>query len=216
MPTLTFQALAVITLAVLPGALAVWGYESNLDRRIESEVPDRFLRYVAVSAFFQILILPLSYAYYRSLSGQVKGIVSTLPALVALIAIILVVPYLLGRFVGKTLLTSRSRWLTSLLPPPSLDAWEHFLGKGRTGYVRFRLKESQKWGAGVWATNERGEASVGSAATVNPRSIYFTRGIEVDPSTGDFKLDQDGRLVHRAGSLLVRWDEIDILEFIEG
>jgi hypothetical protein len=53
-----------------------------------------------------------------------------------------------------------------------------------------------------------------ASATPNPTDLYLSHTIQVDPKTGEFVPDSDGRIQEAQGSagLLVRWDEIEYLE----
>ncbi len=46
------------------------------------------------------------------------------------------------------------------------------------------------------------------------QELYLTRSLEVDPEDGSFTLDAHGQPVQGVGSLLMRWDEIELMEFI--
>jgi hypothetical protein len=46
--------------------------------------------------------------------------------------------------------------------------------------------------------------------------LYLSAVAEVDSDSGDFLFDQDGAVAFRDASLLIRWEEIEYLEFIDG
>jgi hypothetical protein len=56
----TFQAVGVFLLALLPGALYVWGFEGRAGQWGITRA-DRFARFVGGSAAFHVLFLPVSY-----------------------------------------------------------------------------------------------------------------------------------------------------------
>jgi hypothetical protein len=56
----TFQAIAVVAVALLPGALYVWAFERQAGRWGVG-LSDRVLRFVGGSALFHALAAPLSY-----------------------------------------------------------------------------------------------------------------------------------------------------------
>ena len=56
----TFQALAVLVLALLPGALYVWAFERQVGAW-GIRLSDRVLRFVGFSAFLHAVFAPLTY-----------------------------------------------------------------------------------------------------------------------------------------------------------
>lgn len=48
-----------------------------------------------------------------------------------------------------------------------------------------------------------------------PQDLYLAASVEVDPDTGEFALGDDGRPRLGSGGLLVRWEEVEYLEFID-
>jgi hypothetical protein len=53
-----------------------------------------------------------------------------------------------------------------------------------------------------------------AAGYPEPQDLYLAASVEVDPETGEFALD-DGRPQLGPGGLLVRWEEVEYLEFID-
>ena len=60
----TVQALAIAVVAVLPGALGVWGYERQVGKWSIGS-PDRVIRFVATSAAFHAALASLTYWLWR-------------------------------------------------------------------------------------------------------------------------------------------------------
>jgi len=42
----------------------------------------------------------------------------------------------------------------------------------------------------------------------------LTRSLQIDPEDGRFVLDEDNQLIRGSGGLLMRWEEIELMEFI--
>jgi hypothetical protein len=40
--------------------------------------------------------------------------------------------------------------------------------------------------------------------------------VEVDPETGEFQMNDDAELIPKGSGILVRWDEVEYLEIVEG
>src|SRR5437016_8193326 len=59
----TFQALSVLNVALLPGALYVWSFE-RLAGAWGVKLSDRFFRFVGVSAVFHAIAAPATYGLW--------------------------------------------------------------------------------------------------------------------------------------------------------
>jgi hypothetical protein len=75
--------------------------------------------------------------------------------------------------------------------------------------MRLKLK-SGSWIGGAFAQ--------GSYAAVYPEppDLYLAWAAEVDPSSGAFLFDEHDRVVLRDSGILIRWEEVEYLEFIDG
>ena len=51
--------------------------------------------------------------------------------------------------------------------------------------------------------------------TLRIRDLYLVETVEVDPDTGAFALTEEGDPVWRDSGILIRWSEVEYLEFIE-
>lgn len=67
---------------------------------------------------------------------------------------------------------------------------------------------------GVYATENRDLASYASGYP-HAQDLYLAETIEVSPDSGEV-MEENGRPVLRGVGLLIRWEEIEFLEFIEG
>jgi len=47
------------------------------------------------------------------------------------------------------------------------------------------------------------------------QDLYLVEAVEVDPQTGAFVLDEEGNPVPRGSAILIRWDEVEYLDFTE-
>lgn len=80
--------------------------------------------------------------------------------------------------------------------------------------MRLRLK-SGAWIGGAYAQPEGGPKSY-AAGYPEPQDLFLAETVETDPETGEFMLEADGRTPRlRGGSILIRWDEVEYLEFID-
>lgn len=117
---------------------------------------------------------------------------------------------LLGTFVGRGQRTRRrwTRWVIG--PNPAPRAWDHLFATEADGWVRLRTK-SGSWLGGVFAdANGRRSYAAGYPA---PQDLFLSAAVDIDPDTGEFLLGPQGHIALRPGSLLIRWDEVEFLEF---
>ncbi|WP_395156644.1 DUF6338 family protein [Ilumatobacter sp.] len=207
----SFQAVAVLVFALLPGALYVWSFERQAGR-YGIGASDRVLRFIGVSAIFlAFLAAPLYWLYSRFWDRFVSG--EDLPLALATIPILYIAtPILIGTTIGVGLRRGRRwvRWLTG--PDPAPRAWDHLFQYRQDGWIRCRMK-SGVWLAGAYAT-ANGRQSY-SAGYPEEQDLYLAATVAVDPETGAFEIDDKGDPVVGSGGLLLQWSEIEYLEFID-
>ena len=207
----TFEAIAVAVVALLPGALYVWGFERQVGNW-GIGLSDRLLRFLGTSAVFHAVVAPLTYwlwtTYVRS--GQVSRGHLLPPWLWLIVFAYVAFPFLLGTRVG--LATSHGRqWVRAFTgPDPAPRAWDHFFASHPDGWMRLRLK-SGTWIGGAYAPSDEGLASY-AAGYPESQDLFLAETVEVDPDSGEFILD-NGQPVRRGTSLLIGWDEVEFLEF---
>jgi hypothetical protein len=98
-------------------------------------------------------------------------------------------------------------------PDPAPRAWDYLFSTRPDGWVRLRLK-SGVWLGGAFATMPDGSRSY-AAAYPEDQDLYLVEAVEVDPKTGSFVLDEEGKSVSRGSAILIRWDEVEYLDYIE-
>jgi uncharacterized protein DUF6338 len=209
----TFQALAVLVLALLPGALYVWAFERQVGAW-GIRLSDRVLRFVGFSAFLHAVFAPLTYRLWIAFVRT--GRLSDGDAPVALWLAVLVfvaLPTGIGSAVGRGTRTGASwaRWFTG--PDPAPRAWDKLFGARPDGWIRLRLK-SGAWLAGAFGENEDGVRSYAAGYPEDP-DLFLVDAVELDPRTGEFLLDDDGMPLSTGSSILVRWAEVEYLDFFE-
>ena len=70
------------------------------------------------------------------------------------------------------------------------------------------------WLGGTFATRSDGARSY-AAGYPDDQDLYLVEAVECDPDSGAFALDERGAPVSRGSSILVRWSEVEYLDFIE-
>lgn len=205
--TTTFQAIAVLLLALLPGALYTWAFE-RIAGRWGIGLSDRLYRFVGISAIFHVCIAPASYAVWRDLLRADAGRLDSLPLWLWFAGIAYVAfPGGLGVVVG-TAYVREKRWATVLVGTMAAPrAWDAVFSTPPTGAaVLMRLK------SGAWVGGEFNDGSY-AAGYPEPADIYLVRELHVDQQTGDFVRDASGDEIPVGKyGLLVRWDEVEYLE----
>lgn len=210
MPT-TFQAAAVITIGLLPGALYVWSFERQAGR-YGIRLSDRVFRFVGGSAILLALFAAPLYWLYSNY-GLLLLAGEPLPAWMAFVPIAyVIVPIVSGTVVGYGL-RQHWRWVRVLAgPDPAPRAWDYLFQYNVDGWIRCRLK-SGTWIGGAYA-NAHGRRSY-AAGYPESQDIYLAASVDLDPETGAFQLDDQENPRLGDGGLLFRWDEVEYLEFIE-
>jgi hypothetical protein len=215
----TFQAVGVLVLAVLPGALYVWAFE-----RVVGPwgigLTDRLLRFIGISAGVHVLLLPITYRWYRLyvVSGDLAA-GRSLPRVVwfGLIAYVFV-PIIVGYLIGQA--TKRNiNWLSLIVgEQPAPRAWDELFLQGGNGYVSIKLKgtgsEEGKWVAGWFGSAEIGGKLRHSRVARYPETqdLYLVQTLECDESSGELLL-HDGDIITFDVGLLVRWEQVEYLYF---
>lgn len=207
----TFQGVVVVAVALLPGALYVWAFERQAGRW-GIGLSDRLLRFVGGSALFQATAAPLMYWMW---TDQVPNAQARTPLswwVWLLVVAYVTTPTLLGTVVGRGVRAER-RW-TALFtgPDPAPRAWDHLFGQKADGWVRLRMK-SGVWLGGAYA-DANGRRSY-AAGYPEPQDLFLAAAVELDQDTGEFAVDEDGNVPLLEGGILVRWEEVEHLEFID-
>lgn len=207
----TFQAVAVLVVALLPGALYVWAFERQAGRWGVG-LSDRLLRFVGGSALFHAAAAPLTYWLWADHWDEIhRGEPVSWwlwPLAVAYVAI----PAVGGTVVGRGVRSEKS-WTTLFTgPDPAPRAWDHLFGQKADGWVRLRMK-SGVWIGGAYA-DANGRRSY-AAGYPEPQDLFLAAAVELDPETGEFVVDDDGNVALLDGGILVRWEDVEHLEFID-
>lgn len=209
----TFEAVAVLALVLLPGALYTWSFE-RLAGRWGAAFSDRVFRFVGASAIFQAAAAPASFWFVSHQWPKFRSGGEDPSWGLWLVAIVYVaVPLAAGSLVGSGT-RKGAKWATFVTgPDPAPRAWDYLFQGERDGWIRLRLK-SGSWLAGGYATASNGLKSY-TAGYPEAQDLYLATAIRVDEDSGEFLLDEAGELQQLAGGLLVRWDEVEYLEFID-
>lgn len=208
----TSQAVVVIVLALLPGALYTWSFE-RLAGRWGIGLSDRLFRFVGTSALFHALFAPATYQFWSTQWDDLKAGRSVSWWLWALALGYVLVPFAIGSGIGYG---TRKGWAAARFftgPDPAPRAWDYLFQGERDGWIRLRLK-SGIWLAGGYGNTEDGIKSY-AAGYPEPQDLYLAAAVGVDRDSGEFQLDENGEVVFLAGGILVRWDEVEYLDFID-
>jgi hypothetical protein len=207
----TFQALAVAALALLPGAAYTFAYEREAGA-YGIALSDRLVRFLAASAVMHALLSGCSYWLYRHAihNGDLAAGKTPLAAVQAVSMAYVALPTLVGLTLG-TAKKKGKRWAALLIgDAPEPRAWDYLWSGSPVGLVRARLK-SGSWIGGYFASDADGRRSYASGYP-EPADLYIARRGELDQSTGTFAVDDDGHALLFPTGLLVRWDEIEVLD----
>jgi hypothetical protein len=212
----TFQALGVLLLALLPGALYVWAFEREAGGW-GLGVTDRLLRFVGASAVFHALFAPLAYIAYRDLvvTGRLaRG--AALPLWLWLVPVVYVaLPTVAGSRVGSAT-SAGKRWTRYVVGrSPAPRAWDHlFSPQDLSGWIRLKLKTGD-WIVGAYGRSGGRRIRSYAAGYPDAQDLYLVETAECEPETGKFVLDPDNKPRLRGIGVLIRWEEVLYLEFID-
>ena len=198
------EAVLALLLAVLPGALVVWGFE-RISGRWAIGVTDRLLRFFGISAVLHALAAPATYTIWRDYVRPHDA--KPLPWWLWGVALLYVVVPLFGGSVLAWRVDRGGRWATKIVgtsTPPS--AWDFVFNDKRNAWVRLKLK------SGTWIGGAYVEGSHAAGYPEQP-DLYLKVAVDVDADTGEFGRDKDGNAITNPYGVLVRWDEVEFLEF---
>jgi hypothetical protein len=224
----TLQGLLVLVLAVLPGAMYVWGFEREAGKwRIG--LSDAVLRFVVASALFQVVFAAPLYGLYQryvhhdvTRGGQAvlrngrpahenllaEGDVPVTLFLVPLAYI--AIPAALGTVVGRAVQSRKPRpqrfGRVFAGKDPAPRGWDHLFTSRPSGTVRVRLKD------GSWIGGAFGEGSYAAGYPDKPQDLLLERSYQLRDD-GSFVKDQHGDFVGLGSRILVGWEEMRFLEF---
>jgi hypothetical protein len=204
----TLQAIGVLTLALLPGALYTWSFEQQAGPW-GAGLSDRVLRFIGASAVFQAVLAPATYELWGHYvkSGTIAA-GKALPIWLWLVLLGYVgVPLLAGRIVGVGTLR-RKAWasfITGRTPAPT--AWDHvFSTGGLEAWVRIKLTDGT-WIGGAYTSGPRSLRSY-AAGYPEHRDLYLAWTAEVDSKTGEFVPGENGEVQFEPAGALVKAEEI--------
>lgn len=221
----TFQALLVAVIAVLPGAVYTIARESHGASWAwrKTDAATLIFRFLATSAAFHALLAPATYYGYRHVVVTGTTAPKVLPwSWWVAIAAYVTVPYLVGvwmedsrewtpssrRVLGwpKNTLKRLLAFISGTDPEPR--AWDRLFSKNRTGYVTLKLKDSQEWKAGIWYRPAY------ASAYGEDQELYIAEQIAVS-AEGAVSSDADGHPIYLGVGLLIRWSEVEYIEFVD-
>jgi hypothetical protein len=220
----TFQALFVVALAVLPGALYTWYFEREAGRW-GIGLADRVLRFVGYSAIFQaIYAYPVFWLWSNFLHVpvrvdsqlQFRNLIlegGPLPTWIYFVpAAYVALPISIGTLAGITVnRRGRSAWARALARvfagrDPAPRAWDNLFSGSPAGVVRVRMDTGGRLG-GLF-----GEDSYAAGYSEQPQDLYLERAYLIQED-GSFAKDADGNFVEWGSGILLKWENIVALEF---
>jgi hypothetical protein len=223
----SFEALSVLVIALVPGAVFTYALERTTGAW-GSKFTDRLLRFVVVSLVFELIAIPIYYGVWRQYSfPPFFATAQPFPhKLYIFVVIYLAIPAAIGAFIGWCY-GRNHQWVEvvfrQLLTAPR--AWDHLFSRRPVGYVRVLLKgDPPTWVAGGYVTSSQNDPHDRAYVGHFPEQpdLYCPIRLDVHPETGRFRKhpadpSTGKRKVKRlAGSLLVDGGSIAYLEFYRG
>ena len=220
----TVEAFGVFLLAILPGALYVWSFERVVGRW-GIGLADRLFRFAAASAvFLAIFAAPLYYlraefVHHRVVDADDRihfvNRVSDgedLPWWLFAVPLAYVfIPAVAGTGVGHAVAAKSARWksvgrvLVGRDPAPR--AWDFLFSSRPSAVLRIKLKDGGAWLGGFF-----GESSYAAGYPEEPQDLFLEETYAMNQEDGSFVRDGQGRPVKLGSAVLLRWDEVLLVE----
>ncbi len=191
----TLVGFLIVLIFVLPGSVYTWAYERQ-DSAYGVTFTDRFLRFIAVSVIFHLLLAWPEYSLYRAaVAGRDEVLAGQFALLWLGLLVLVAVPASLGTVLGGLYATrtNRSGWgwirrhlsaeaeqrllALALGRTPAPRAWDNFFSERPSAYLRIRLDDEQ-WLAGKFA-----DASY-AGGFPHDADLYLEEAWEVDQVSG--------------------------------
>lgn len=199
----------------LPGALFMWSYGLATGWwTTDRQGSQHLLMLIGFSAVFHLMFAPFTYNIWSTHWKDISQGKEVSPWLWAALSIYVLIPIFLGLssawVAGLAGVRPRkwNEWTRYIVGrTQNLQAWEYlFSSEDLTGWIRFRTKDGLFLG-GYYGT--------GSYVSGYPESqdIYLDNLAEIDSTTGEFKLDEKGNPKLLGSGLLLRWGDVEYLEF---
>ena len=215
----TIETLAALVIAVLPGALHVWAVEREVGRWGVG-LSDRLLRFIGTTALYQaVFAFPVYLVWTRVLHDQVSTdgdgafvnhlASGTAPGWFWLVPVgYVALPILVGTLAAFSV----NRWprLSRILlgRNPAPTSWETLFTRQRGGIIRGRLKSDGRWVGGFF-----GPESYAAGYGEEPQDLLIERAYHLLDDGSFAEGESEGGYVELGSALLVRWEELDQLEF---
>jgi len=229
----TFDALVILIVAFIPGAAYVWAFERQAGP-YGVTLADRMMRFLAASIVVHVALGWFEYIAWRVAVPQVGRLDASQFAVLWLTALVVVgVPTALGWGLGSLYATRNARETrysrlrgalrlrgergaereASLLQialgrAPAPRAWDHLFGSSPSALIRMQLHN------GAWIGGLFGDASYASGYPETSGDIYLERSVAMEED-GSFAYDDEENLIEVGAGILVRWEEVRLLDFFE-
>ena len=132
----TFEGLAVVALALIPGALFVWSFE-RIAGAWGIGFSDRFLRFLGVSVLLHVVLAPATYAiWHRYLRAGALSDGEALPLWLWPVSVgYVILPVVLGTILAVGL-RQEVGWVQALrIAPPPPTAWDAIFSSEPEGWI---------------------------------------------------------------------------------
>jgi hypothetical protein len=220
----TFQALLVLAVAVLPGALYTWYFEREVGRW-GATLSDRVSRFIGASAAFQALFaFPWYWLWTHYLhravvvagQDQIHNLLlegRPLPAWLFFLPVLYVaLPIAVGTLAALAVRhKKRAVWIRHVARvvagrDPAPRAWDYVFSESPAAVMRLRMNSGVRLG-GLFGAN-----SYAAGYPEQPQDLFIEKAYLVDQRDGTFLRDGTGSFRETGSGVLLRWDDVELLE----
>lgn len=192
----TAASLLIVVLFILPGSVYTWAFERQ-NSAYGVTFADRFLRFLATSVVFHVLLAWPEYAVYRwAVAGRTDVPAGQFAVLWAGLVLLVGAPALLGTTLGGLYASRTDRrgwdWIRRRLSAPAETrlltvvlgrspaprAWDNMFSERPSAYLRIRLTGDEGWVAGRFASRSY------AGGFPHAADLYLEQAWQIDQETG--------------------------------
>jgi Family of unknown function (DUF6338) len=214
----TFQALSILLLAILPGAVLVFSFERHAGA-VAGDANERLVRFViGTVVVFPCTAILAAWTYSRVVHAPIEGSpgeftnrleepLGISPAWTLLPLVYVLVPWCLGWALGEGVVWLRRRAVNNRTTSrvPGVAAWDIvFLAPGPK-LIAAKLRGGP-WIGGMFASN-----SFASPLASRRKELVLEAGVQIDQVSGQIERDETKTPILLPGAIVLNYADVELL-----